>query len=745
MPAERSVCQPEAYKVTTGPPIVGFVPSTGTNPTIDPRTGRSRLLQCRGSFYRAATRPRGSQIRSRGDPHREVHRALAGQPPGQAHRQRRPGVRGGRLGPRLDDRRRRALHAIDRLDHVARALALDPEGRHAHHRPRRGQLDRLTVAQQRPHGGSLAARAREQRLGAAAPARGRPHGPVPDDRVAAERVRRPCVDAVAGAPAGHAQDVERPGERAQHRTGAADAERGAQQAQRPHGALAGRPGGGEPDPAVAVAGDDPERRRHAGPERRRHLLAAVVEAREVDPSVWVGAVRDRCDRRVVARRRHRQAADRGIEGVQRRRFHAVARRKPGGDGARGVGGDARGREQRLLRRLRLRLEVVEQAGGHALLGQLALVQLEALLEQVLGPRRLRGRGREPPAGRDRDQRLLGERELLHLVPAAEAEARVPVQIAAVRPVTGQHARHPAPQQRLVGDRQRPHAARDRGVVEAHHRRDDVRVLGRIDVELRALEPVRQIVELHPRPERAGRVARGSPDAAHERRQLAAQVALEPHRVAGRLRRGVVDLGVPVDLVQPQRRVAPVRAVGHSPQPVLHQRPDGGIEPQRVARPPRHRERVGDLAVDHQVLRAPRLAHRRHPAGLVRLAAGGRIRHRVHPRRSVHELGRDAAGARVLPRRALVPVQRRRRVQQQQVGVHHGVDRAGAGAVAVEPRAPRVVEPPGELVGEVPVARLVPGERGRGQPEQHHAGHETGEGRAHQRSQVRMIAFVKPRP
>ena len=221
--------------------------------------------------------------------------------------------------------------------------------------------------------------------------------------------------------------------------------------------------------------------------------------------------------------------------------------------ARRVGSHARCGEDRLFVRLRLRSQRIEEAGGDALaLGQLALVELEALLEQVLGPRRLGARRRQPPARGDPDQRLLRERELLHLVPAPEAEPGVPVEVAAVRPVAGQHARQPAAQQRLVLGRQRSHAARDRAVVEARDRGDDVRVLGRLDVELRAREPVREVVELHPRPERAGRVRRRAADAADEGGELPAQVALEVDRVAGGQRGGVVHLGVPVDLVQEQR-------------------------------------------------------------------------------------------------------------------------------------------------------------------------------------------------
>jgi hypothetical protein len=70
---------------------------------------------------------------------------------------------------------------------------------------------------------------------------------------------------------------------------------------------------------------------------------------------------------------------------------------------------------------------------------------------------------------------------------------------------------------------------------------------------------------------------------------------------------------------------------------------------------------------------------------------------------------------------------------------------GARPVLVHPRVPRVVQPAGQLVGEVPVARLVPRERGRGHGEEKAGQDGAGQERAHQRSQVRMIAFVKPRP
>src|SRR5918992_224407 len=59
---------------------------------------------------------------------------------------------------------------------------------------------------------------------------------------------------------------------------------------------------------------------------------------------------------------------------------------------------------------------------------------------------------------DPDQRLLAETELLRLVPAAEAEAGVPVHVAAVRPVAGDHPHQPPPQQPPRGRRRRAQAA-----------------------------------------------------------------------------------------------------------------------------------------------------------------------------------------------------------------------------------------------------------------------------------------------
>ena len=123
-----------------------------------------------------------------------------------------------------------------------------------------------------------------------------------------------------------------------------------------------------------------------------------------------------------------------------------------------------------------------------------------------GARRARSRGRacyfahaassrdggRRRAGRDPEQRLLREPELLRLVPAPEAEAGVPVQVAGVRPVAGQHARHPPPQQPLRPRRgSGAHARAAAPVVEAREvDAHDVRVLGRVDVQLRARRAVR---------------------------------------------------------------------------------------------------------------------------------------------------------------------------------------------------------------------------------------------------------------
>ena len=267
---------------------------------------------------------------------------------------------------------------------------------------------------------------------------------------------------------------------------------------------------------------------------------------------------------------------------------------PADDGARGVGDQPRGGEERLGLRLRVYAERIEQARRDAgLLGQLALVQREAGLEDVLRPRGLVARRRQPAAGGDPDQRLLREPELLHLVPAAEAEAGVPVQVAAVGPVAGQHARHPAPQQRLVVGRQRRHPAGDGRVVEPVGRRHDVRVLGRLGVQLRSRRPVGEVVEAHARAERARGARRGAADRAHEAPQLPVHVAVQEREIARDLGGGAVDLRVPVDLVQPDRRIAPVRPAARpaAGDPGSARRCSGRARSRRApATPPRARRR-----------------------------------------------------------------------------------------------------------------------------------------------------------
>jgi hypothetical protein len=238
------------------------------------------------------------------------------------------------------------------------------------------------------------------------------------------------------------------------------------------------------------------------------------------------------------------------------------------------------------------------------------------------------------------------------------------------------------------------------------------------------------VELHPRAERAGGVGRRVADALHERDELAAQVALEVDGVAGRLGGRVVDLAVPVDLVEDQRRPAPVRPLGDAAQPVLEQELHLGGEAERVARPPGDGQGVGHLAVDDEVLRGVGVRHRGRPARHVRMAARRRRVDGLEPGRRLHELRDDAARAGVLPRRALVPAQRRGGVHVQEVGVDHRVDRRRARPVAVERRAPDVVEPLGDLVGERPVAGLVPGVRGRGHGERDDAGQQAGDDGSH---------------
>ena len=139
-----------------------------------------------------------------------------------------------------------------------------------------------------------------------------------------------------------------------------------------------------------------------------------------------------------------------------------------------------------------------------------------------------------------------------------------------------------------------------------------------------------------------------------------------------------------------------------------------------------------------------VGHRRHPAGHVHLAAGRRV-----VTASIHG-GVFMSCATMLRARAScrdAPSCPRSAAAEYSSSMLAFiiVSTEEPGLVAVELRVPRVVEPARELVGEVPVAGLVPRQRGRGQAEEDHAGQQAGDGRAHQRSQVRMIAFVKPRP
>ena len=142
-------------------------------------------------------------------------------------------------------------------------------------------------------------------------------------------------------------------------------------------------------------------------------------------------------------------------------------------------------EPRALGPLRHRVDAEQQPGRlAAVAGELALVDAEAAVEHPLRPggrgaaRRERGRRGDP------DQRLLAEAELLGLVPALEAEARVPVEVAAVGPVAGEHAHQPLAQQPPGGAATAPPSRRGAPATYSRVKRGrDVRVLGRVGVLL----------------------------------------------------------------------------------------------------------------------------------------------------------------------------------------------------------------------------------------------------------------------
>ena len=161
-------------------------------------------------------------------------------------------------------------------------------------------------------------------------------------------------------------------------------------------------------------------------------------------------------------------------------------------------------------------------------------------------------------------------------------------------------------------------------------------------------------------------------------QLLAVVVDAAGRVAGQLGGVGVELGAPVDLVQPDvrvpeehRRPRPPESPRESPR---RSRPAGRVAPAR-GRPKISPSR--DLRVDRDVLLALVRAEGGDPAGRVRLRAHARVGDAGAParpgRRDVgrvaEQLGRDPDGARVLARRSGPADLGGDRVRDQRRGVH----------------------------------------------------------------------------
>ena len=236
------------------------------------------------------------------------------------------------------------------------------------------------------------------------------------------------------------------------------------------------------------------------------------------------------------------------------------------------------------------------------------------------------------AHRDPEQRRLAEPELLALVPALEAQAGVPVQVAGVRPVARQHPLGPRAHDPRARRVQRRHPGVARLPVGDQEPADDVRVLGGVEVVLVRLGSLGEIVEAVARAEVGhGRAVHRARRAVDEALELQQQLPVQVLAVAAHRRRRLVHPRVPVDLVQPQRRPAPERARGRADDAVGDQVRGGLVEPERLPRAPRDRQRPRDLGVDHQVLhRVP--AERVRPARDVALrAVGGHASARPCPR------------------------------------------------------------------------------------------------------------------
>ena len=186
-------------------------------------------------------------------------------------------------------------------------------------------------------------------------------------------------------------------------------------------------------------------------------------------------------------------------------------------------------------------------------------------------------------------------------------------------------------------------------------------------------------------------------AREEAAQLQGHVALQQRRVPRDRRVGRVHQRVPVDLVQPDRRVAPEGAVRGAVDRVADSVHRRVRELELTTGAVGVDEAVDDFGVEDEVLRSA-AGHRVHPAGRVRLARGGRVRERA----GGHELGGERAGALVVAGEALVVLHRGDAVGQQHHRVGHRLDAAAAELEVAGVRVPLGVERLLHAVGEGPV-------------------------------------------
>ena len=532
-------------------------------------------------------------------------------------------------------------------------------------------------------------------------------------------MRRDGLEAPGGERAARAEIPERPGEGLGARRGGRGRSRPGRRPREPQRRdrrVGPRTGGlGREDAAtVRLAHEQPERRGGAAADVGGHALIPVEEARELDAAVGERALVDRDDRGVVDGRGDGEAADVGIEGVQRRRRGGAHAAETGRDRAGGVGLQPRRGQAGAADALRNGEELEQHGVGQAALAhRQPLVEAQPAVEHPLRPRPPPARRLQPPRLRDPDQRQLREPELLRLVPALEPEAGVPVEVAAVGPVAGDRSPLPAPDEAAARARERDHAGAPRLVVEAQEREHDVRVLGGVEVGAGVGREVRQVLEAHAGAEVA------PPDEAGE---LPAQVAPQQARAAGHRRVGGVHQRVPVDLVEADRRPAKEARGRDAVDAVRDLRRRLVGQPERAARLPGVHEPVDDLGVEHEVLARVGAPHRARPSRRVRLGArpgvGGRA---LDEHRRRHQRACDQPRAVVVAGGPGVALLRGDAVGQQQQRVDERVDAAGARPVLAALLVPERVEALLHAVGVGEVARVVVGERGgrrAGREQQH---------------------------